>query len=233
MNIQFLDDHGGFRLENAENTSYLYYPLASRQDLRSAVTPNLGGDAKLSQESFLLEPVSAENLHNNRSVRNVWCRLEDGSVWSAVGASAQQDAQKFTSEQDQSAVSAGFMRHTLERRSERLGLASSVTMVVPTEDNVELMLVRIENQAAEARSLTVYGALPIYGRSADNLRDHRNVTSMLHRIETKPWGVAVKPTMSFDERGHQRNERIYYAAGFTADGTVPEAFYPTVEDFLG
>lgn len=233
MNIQFLDDHGGFRLENAENTSYLYYPLASRQGLRSAVTPNLGGDAKLSQESFLLEPVSAENLHNNRSVRNVWCRLEDGSVWSAVGASAQQDARKFTSEQDQSAVSAGFMRHTLERRSERLGLASFITMVVPTEDNVELMLVRIENQAAEARSLTVYGALPIYGRSADNLRDHRNVTSMLHRIETKPWGVAVKPTMSFDERGHQRNERIYYAAGFTADGTVPEAFYPTVEDFLG
>lgn len=233
MNIQFLDDHGGFRLENAENTSYLYYPLASRQGLRSAITPNLGGDAKLSQESFLLEPVSAENLHNNRSVRNVWCRLEDGSVWSAVGTSAQQDARKFTSEQDQSAVSAGFMRHTLERRSERLGLASSVTMVVPTEDNVELMLVRIENQAAEVRSLTVYGALPIYGRSADNLRDHRNVTSMLHRIETKPWGVAVKPTMSFDERGHQRNERIYYAAGFTADGTVPEAFYPTVEDFLG
>ena len=231
--IQFLDENGAFRLEGAENTSYLYYPLASRTGLRSAVTPNLGGDAKLSQESFLLEPVSAENLHNNRSVRNLWCRLEDGSVWSAVGGSAEQEAQKFTPQQDKSAVSAGFMRHTVERRSERLGLASTITMVVPTEDNVELMLVRIENQSGEARSLTVYGALPLYGRSADNLRDHRNVTSMLHRISTAPWGVAVRPTMSFDERGHQRNSRIYYAAGFTADGTVPEAFYPTVEDFLG
>ena len=231
--VTFLDDQGGFRLEGAENTSYLYYPLASRRGLRSAVTPNLGGDAKLSQESFLLEPVSAENLHNNRSVRNVWVRLADGRVWSAAGASAGQDAEKFTPAQDESAVTAGFMCHTLERRSKALGLASTITMTIPTEDNVELMLVRLENQTDQPRQLTVYGALPIYGRSADNLRDHRNVTSMLHRISAMPWGVAVRPTMSFDERGHQRNHRIYYAAGFTADGTAPAAFYPTVEDFLG
>ena len=52
-------------MENPENTSYLYFPLASETGLKSAVTPNLGGDAKLNQDSFLLgDPltVPAEGL---------------------------------------------------------------------------------------------------------------------------------------------------------------------------
>lgn len=35
----------------------------------------------------------------------------------------------------------------------------------------------------------VTSAIPIYGRSADNLRDHRHVTSLLHRIRTTGRGV--------------------------------------------
>ena len=58
---------GSFTLSKPENVSYLYFPLASETGMKSSVTPNLGGDAKLDQETFLLEPVSAENLHNNRS----------------------------------------------------------------------------------------------------------------------------------------------------------------------
>ena len=65
--LQFTDEHGSFSIEQPENTSYLYFPLASEKGLKSSVTPNLGGDAKIDQETFLLEPVSAENLHKNRS----------------------------------------------------------------------------------------------------------------------------------------------------------------------
>ena len=68
--LNFLDADGTFSMENPENKSYLYFPLASETGLKSAVAPNLGGDAKVNQETFLLEPVSAENLHNNRSTRN-------------------------------------------------------------------------------------------------------------------------------------------------------------------
>lgn len=65
--IEFIDEHGSFCLKQPENISYLYFPLASETGLKSAVTPNFGGDSKIDQETFLLEPVSAENLHNNRS----------------------------------------------------------------------------------------------------------------------------------------------------------------------
>lgn len=56
---RFIDEKGTFALENPENYSYLYFPVAGEQGIKSAVTPNLGGDAKWDQNTFLLEPVSA------------------------------------------------------------------------------------------------------------------------------------------------------------------------------
>ena len=80
--LHFVDGDGSFTLSKPENVSYLYFPLASETGMKSSVTPNLGGDAKLDQETFLLEPVSAENLHNNRSVRNFWLAGPEGEVFS-------------------------------------------------------------------------------------------------------------------------------------------------------
>ena len=56
---------------------------------------------------------------------------------------------------------------------------------------------------------------------------------MLHRIHTKQYGVTVKPTMSFDEKGHRRNHLTYFAAGAEGSGAKPAAFYPTVDSFIG
>ena len=231
--IHFIDEHGSFCLRQPENISYLYFPLASTKGLKSAVTPNLGGDAKINQETFLLEPVSAENLHNNRSVRNFWCRLEGVGVYAAAGASAEQEAVRFTDEQEESELTAGLMWHSITRSSPKFHLTSSVTSFIPWDANVEIMVVTIKNQADTPQTLTACAAIPIYGRSADNLRDHRNVTSMLHRITTESHGVFVSPTMAFDEKGHRPNHHIYYVLGYTQDGGAPESFYPTVEDFIG
>lgn len=231
--LRFIDEHGSFLLKNPENISYLYFPLASITGLKSAVTPNLGGDAKIDQETFLLEPVSAENLHNNRSGRNFWCILDDNQAWSIVGASAEQEAARFSSMQDESEVRAGFMWHTLTRSSKKYRLTSTVTSFIPRDQNVEILYISVTNQANIPQKLTACAAIPLYGRSADNLRDHRNVTSMLHRIKTTDNGVLVAPTMSFDEKGHRPNHRIYYVIGYDGQGRVPESFYPTVEDFIG
>ena len=200
-------------MENPENTSYLYFPLASETGLKSAITPNLGGDAKLNQDSFLLEPVSVENLHNNRSVRNFWCAIDDGGIYSAAGTSPAQEAAKFSSDQDKSRLTAGFMWHIMERTSQTFQIASTVTSFIPYNNNVEVMHVAIRNQSEACRTITAYSAIPIYGRSADNLRDHRHVTSLLHRIEVTENSILVCPAMSFDERGHQRNYRTYYVSG--------------------
>ena len=230
--IQFLDDSGAFQLNAPEGVSGLYFPLAGEKGLKSAITPNLGGDCKLDQETFLLEPVSVEDLHASRSTRNFWCVTEKG-CWSATGVSARQEADRFTPEQDKSTLTAAFMRHSLCRQSSSFGLRAQITSFVPYDENVEVMSVRLTNTSAVPQRVTAIAAVPIYGRSADNLRDHRNVTSMLHRVRTAQYGVLVKPTMSFDEKGHRENRRIYYVLGSAGDGAAPAAFYPTVEGFIG
>ena len=201
----FIDDAGSFILERPEDISQLYFPLASETGLKSCVSPNLGGDSKLDQETFLLEPVSIENLHNNRSTRNFWLVGQDGTAISLTGASAAQEAVKFTPQQDDSRLTAGFMWHTLERVIRHVHIHATLTSFVPVADNVEILLLTVENQGAASQCFTPYAAIPLYGRSADNLRDHRNVTCMLHRIRTTEHGILVRPTMSFfDERVHRR-----------------------------
>ncbi|WP_373214433.1 GH36-type glycosyl hydrolase domain-containing protein [Ruminococcus sp. 5_1_39BFAA] len=231
--IKFLDESGAFSIKSPENYSALYFPIASEKGLKSAVTPNLGGDSKLDQETFLLEPVSVENLHNNRSTRNFWCNVENVGCWSVTGASAEEENKKFTDEQDSSELTAGLMWHTVRRTSRKYKLESEATLFVPAEENVEIMYVKIRNTAGVSQKVTPIAAVPIYGRSADNIRDHRNVTSMLHRIRTEKYGVLVKPTMSFDEKGHRRNHQIYFVEGITGNGKAPVSFYPTAESFIG
>ena len=230
--MQFVNKDGDFSIEKPENYSYLYFPVAGENGLKSSVTPNLGGDSKLAQESFLLEPVSSENLHNNRSTRNFWCNVEGVGCWSVTGTSAEAENVKFTKEQDESLFTAGFMWQTVKRKSEKYQLEAEVTSFVPVYENVEIMRVKIQNTANETRKITPVAAIPIYGRSADNIRDHRNVTSMLHIIRTMESGVAVKPTMSFDEKGHRRNHLTYFVMG-AGNGKKPVSFYPTVDSFIG
>lgn len=229
----FKDDKGTFSLKQPEQTSYLYFPIAGEQGLKSAVTPLLSGDAKTDQNHFLMQPVSAEELHNNKSTRNFWCRVEGKGVWSATGASAQEALKRATGKAEESELTAGLMWHQMKRESKEYGLASEIINFVPVTDNVEIMQVRIKNMTDGEVTFTPYGAIPIYGRSADNIRDHRHVTSLLHRIRTTKESVLVKPTLSFDERGHQQNHTTYYVSGVTGDGKAPEAFYPSVEQFLG
>jgi len=229
----FLDNTAAFSLEKPENYSYLYFPIASDVGLKSAITPELGGDAKLDQNTFLLEPVSAENLHNNRNTRNFWCYIEGVGAWSAVGSSAEEFTKRHTDKQDESELKAGFMWHTLTRKSDKFGLQAEVTSFVPVDVNAEVMHVTITNTGKEKVTFTPTAVIPIYGRSADDLRDHRHVTSLLHRTKTDEYGVEVKPTLSFDERGHQLNHVTYFVTGCDENGCAPESLYSVVEDFIG
>ena len=92
---QFTDENGSFQLEGAENDLGLYFPIAGEHGLKSAITPNLAGDAKLDQNHFLLEPTSIGDLVDSRSSRNFWCVIEGAGVWSATGMSAEQEAARF------------------------------------------------------------------------------------------------------------------------------------------
>ncbi len=234
-NWNFTGKNGEFRLENADNNNRLYFPLTNEAGMMSAISPLLNGDIKTGQNTFAMEPVSIDNLHNNRSARNFWILIDDQSLWSAAGNSAKQTAQKYNeAEAESTTVEAGFLWHKIIRINQEYNLKSEIINFVPANnDKVELMQVKITNTGEQTRKITPTAAIPIYGRSADNLRDHRHVTSLLHRTKTIENGVTVSPTLSFDERGHKQNEVSYAVVGADQDGKNPIGFYPVLEDFIG
>ena len=59
-----------------------------------------------------------------------------------------------------------------------MGLKAELTTFVPyTQDKVELTKVTITNTADTTQKITSTVAIPMYARSASNIRDHRHVTS--------------------------------------------------------
>ncbi len=212
-----------FRAQNPDLISRLYFPLCNDAGLLSGVTPRLHGDIKTGLHSFLTLPESTEDLHNTRSGRNFWVSVEGREPWSvAVG------------ERDKCQVEAGLLWHRLTRENKKLGLRSDVLNFIPAnQDNVEIMVVQLTNISRKPFRFTGTAAIPIFGRSADNLRDHRHVTSLLHRIRLHDHGVLVCPTMSFDERGHRVNSLVYSVLGAEANGDAPVGVFPTLASFIG
>lgn len=230
---RFLDKEGTFELVSPQETSYLYFPLVNQAGMMACVTPTFNGDAKIGQNAFLLLPVSVEDLHNSRAARNFWVWV-DGQPWSATGNSAAQVSRRFSDTEEEVVLRAGFLWQTVTRRNPNSNLRAEVTAFVPAgEDWVELMQVTLTNEGDRPLTLTPTAAVPIFGRSADNLRDHRHVTSLLHRTFCHRHGVIVRPTLSFDERGHLVNRLRYAVLGAEGDGRPPLGFFPAVEDFIG
>ncbi len=232
---EFIDDKASFRVQNPEGLSRLYFPLANEGGILSSITPDLNGDIKTSYNSFLTLPVSAEDLHNTRSSRNFWLQIEGKGLLSLTGASSQQKADRFFKKNpDKVTLEAGMLWHKVTRVHEGYDLKSEIVNFAPAgSDAVEIMLITVTNTGRARLKLTPTSAIPIFGRSADNLRDHSHVTSLLHRIMSHPSGVVVKPTMSFDERGHKINELQYAVLGVSGSGEGPLGSFYTVSDFIG
>ncbi|MGM0374964.1 MAG: GH36-type glycosyl hydrolase domain-containing protein [Chloroflexota bacterium] len=231
---QFIDQEGTFRLEDPQLSTYLYFPLVNEVGMKSAVTPLLKGAINFDHDTFLTEPLCVEDLHNTRSARNFWVYVEGFGPWSVTGNSAAQIAERFSEEGEKVSLEAGMLWHAVKRTNAQLGLQARITNFVPASaDRVELMRVSVTNTGSQPCTLTPTAAVPIYGRSADNLRDHRHVTSLLHRIHCNRQGVIVQPTMSFDERGHRLNETSYIVLGCDDQDDSPEGFFPVVDEYIG
>ena len=235
--LKYLDKKGTFTLDDPDLTSYMYFPLANEAGMMSAITPDLGGDIKLDQNTFLLEPVSSENLHNNKSSRNFWVYVEGKGAWSVTGRSSTQQAKLFEDDKEDVKLTAGIMWHQVERQSQEMGLKAVMTSFVPeTEEKVELTKFEITNTSDKAQTITSTVAIPMYARSASNIRDHRHVTSLLHRTFTVKNGIMIYPTLTFDERGHNKNKIFYGALAkeeVNGEMVSPVSFCPVTEEFIG
>ncbi len=224
------DTSADFVLKNPHHSSDLYFPLANEAGMMSAITPTLNGDIKTSQRTFFNLPVSVQDLHNTKSGRNFWVYIKGAGAWSAAGASARQLAEDC----DQVTLEAGLLWHKVTRENATLGIRAEIVSFVPANAlTAELMRVTLTNIGTTALEITPTAAVPIYGRSAENLRDHRHVTSLLNRTLIVREGVELTPVMTFDERGHRPNLVTYAVYGAEGDGTPPQGAIPLVEDFIG
>lgn len=232
MGYRFIDNNGTFELEGANFTKDLYLPLCNEAGMMSCVTPTFGGDAKLDRNTFILPPVSTWDLHTSRATRNFWLCFPDGTMRSATGESVWQKASY-----DAVKLRAGMLWQQTETEitagSGEQRLKCTVTAFVPADaTTAEAMRISIENMSDGEAVFTPTAVIPLYCRSADNIRDHRHVTSLLNRIFADENGVRVIPTLSFDERGHIKNRTEYFVAGCSDSGR-PVRIFPTAEDVLG
>ncbi|MRN53150.1 GH36-type glycosyl hydrolase domain-containing protein [Paenibacillus monticola] len=230
----FTGTNGDFKLPQSDRNSYLYFPLVNEGGMMSSVSPKLHGQATSGHNTFLTPPLSVEDLHNSRDSRNFWVYIEGKGAWSAAGNSAKQNAEFYTDNADDAMLEAGFLWHKVTRSSADLGITAEITSFVPVgNDKVELMRVTLTNTSGKELTLTPTAAVPLFARSADDLRDHRHVTSLLNRIYTSAHGVEVQPALSFDERGHRINHTSYGVFGAEGNGNEPLGFFPVQEDFIG
>ena len=114
-----------------------------------------------------------------QGIYTVWADPKLLGCWSVCGNSAEQEFQKFTDKQDESTLEAGFMWQKISRKSQS-NLLAEVTSFVTISGDMEVEYVEITNISEKKVEIVPTGAIPVYGRSADNLRDHRHVTSLLH-----------------------------------------------------
>jgi cellobiose phosphorylase len=225
---------GSFIVPDAEYISRLYFPLMNEAGMKCSVTPELKGDICSSFSKYLTVATVTEELHRNISGRNLWIRLKGQQPWSVTGNSAFQKAAKWTEMADESLVEGIIGAFKLERINKKIGLKSTTTVFVPANsDMIEIMKVEIENIAKYPIQLDVVSSLPIFGRHADNIRDHRQVTTMFQYTHIIPHGVRVKPTIVHDERGHDINHSNYVVIGFDEKGNPPEQIWGSLGDFLG
>ncbi len=238
MGYKFIDETGKFTVDKPEMSSYLYFPLCNDEGIKSAITPELAGDMKVDQNTFALQPVSSEELHNSRATRNFWVKINGKDLWSLTGQSAKQQMLKGTADKETTSLEAGFLYHKLTRASKDLPLKAEITSFVPSNnDPLELTAFKLVNTGDTTMTVEGTSAIPLYGRSADNYRDHRQVTSLLGRSGLNESGLWLKPALSFDERGHQINETTYgvFGRGQTNSGNAVTMIgaIPTVEEFIG
>lgn len=232
--FEFTGKDGEFKLQQPDHSSFLYFPLVNEGGMMSTVTPKLHGQATTGHNTFLTPPLSVEDLHNSRASRNFWVYVEGKGAWSAAGNSAKQNAAFYTPSADDAVLEAGFLWHRVTRSNSEMGVKAEITSFVPSgNDKVELMKVTLTNTGTGELTLTPTAVVPLYARSADDLRDHRHVTSLLNRIYTSAYGVEVQPALSFDERGHRINHTTYGVFGAEGDGSQPDGFFPIQEEFIG
>ncbi|MDD5730464.1 MAG: cellobiose phosphorylase [Candidatus Omnitrophica bacterium] len=218
MIYKFIDDQASFSVENPHRYN-LYFPLTNRDgSLLSSISPNLAGDIKKDNDRFLTVPASIEDIRNNLLCRREFFIKKDKEVIRA----------SFSANDK---LEAGFLYHKIIKIAS--GLRLEILNFIPYDLAAEVMWVKVINKSRRAVKITPTSFIPLFGRSEKNLRDHRHVSSLLNRVYLDKYGILLKPTMIFDEKGHRENTDIYFTLGYEGNTAAPVGQFPTLDCFLG
>lgn len=220
-----LQENGTYKINHVDLLSYTYFPLTNNHAVKSVITPKLNGSMTIDQNSFLLVPTSNEDSHNSFMNRNVYFKVNNEFVWSITGNTPYQMLYK-----DNVTLDVDFLVHTITREHP-LFQTTVVSFAPMIEQFQELHKVTIKNTSNNPLTLKPVVSIPLYSRSADSIRDHRHVTSLLNKAIIKENGITNKPTFSFDERGHLLNMLSYSVYSY-ADNAIKN-YWPILEDFIG
>lgn len=221
----YLKENGQFKVDYVDKISYLYFPLTNYYSLKSSISPNLSGDAKINQNSFALVPTSSEDIQNSFYNRNIYFRINDEYTWSITGNTPYQMLNK-----DEVSLEADFLVHKIIRSNNHF--SCEIESFVPFNDSYqELHKIVFKNKTDKTLIIKPVISFPLYSRSADNLRDHRHVTSLLNRARIYKNGILNSPTFSFDERGHNLNKNNYGV--FISEDYQIKNYWPILEEFIG
>jgi cellobiose phosphorylase len=224
---------GSFVMRDPDYITGLYFPLFNMAGQKSYVTPELKGDMCTDFHNFLTIPQVTEDFHLSRASRNFWVSVDRKQPWSATGCSAFAQAAKWVGGEE-SVVEGGFGWFRTIRTNKDLGLKATTTVFVPSApDMVEIMVVDIENITRKDIKATCLPASPIFGRSADNARDHRQVTSMFNEVDLHKHGVIVKARIHHDEKGHRPNKTNFGIFVCNEKGDAPKEIWSNMKTFVG
>lgn len=219
MNLKYNENYE-FVVTNAQSLDYDYFPLTNGYKLKSSITHNLNGDSKIDQNHFILTPTSELDLKNSLLGRNIYLNVNN-EIYNLNGSSP---LDKINN--DEVTVKGGFLYYEIERKH-KLFKTKTITFSPYAEDNVELTKLIITNTSAQSIKIKTLVSVPLYSRSADSIRDHRHVTSLLNKIEVLNGGIINTPTMLFDEKSHLSGDSTY---GVFVDSKVEiKQYFPTID----
>jgi cellobiose phosphorylase len=217
MIYKFIDNKGTFVVESPHKYN-LYLPLTNKDGtILSSISPNLAGDIKKNNDCFLTPPASIEDLRSNLLVRRDFF----------IKVNNQEIIRCSYPYRDK--VEIGLLYQKLIKDTTFLKI--EILNFVPWCLDVEIMQIKLE--AKKDTEIVPTSFIPLYGRKEANLRDHRHVSSLLNRIFLTKYGILLKPTMIFDEKGHQENKIIYFVLGYENQKKSPLGQFPTLDYFYG
>jgi cellobiose phosphorylase len=220
----FLPDGVTFRSRQAADLKMMYAPLCGvdASSLKSAISPILSGDVKIDKFHYVTKPASREDLRY--PVRDFFVNVKAEGVFSIGRSSA-----PLSSE-----VQVGQIWHQVTRTHKDAGIEITAVNFIPSSnETLELMKITIKNISNQPVTFTPTAAIPIFGRCLANKHDHEHVTALLNRIEQKPEGVLVSPTMAFNEEGHKELHSVYFVFGKDDKAENPVGTFPTTDAFFG